>query len=67
LLQASLRTVGALELGREKANVLLCAGQLSVGSQNISVLYVELVQRCELPVRGGGLVTVLEVGDLPED
>lgn len=52
LLQASLRTVGALELGREKADVLLRAGQLSVGSQNIGIFNVKLVQRRELPVSG---------------
>jgi hypothetical protein len=67
LLQASLRTVGAFELGRKKADVLLRAGQLSVSSQNISVLDIELVQRCKLPVRSGRLVSILEVGDLPED
>jgi hypothetical protein len=67
LLQTSLSAVGTLEVGREKADVLLRAGQLSMCSQNISVLDVEFVQRRKLPVRSSRLVTVLEVGDLPEN
>lgn len=40
---------------------------MAVRCEDISVLDVELIERRELPVLGGSLLRVLEIGDLSEN
>jgi hypothetical protein len=66
-LDSLLRGFCATKLRREQAQVLLCDGNLPVSSKDLGVLFVQLVQRRKLPVLNSLELTVLKVGDLPED
>lgn len=53
LLQTSLRAFSALELCGKEADVTLCTDQLPMSGKDISILDIQPVQGCKLPVGSG--------------
>lgn len=56
----------SIELARQEFEVALCTRELSVRGEDVSILGVQAVEWCKLPVCGCLQIGIAEVGDLPE-